>query len=114
MQADDLTWRWPAAQLDMLAQIAQAGDLDGDATNSVEALETRMRLALQADQLVDDLVNRLMLAHLDAGANSVDVAELMGLVSAQVVHRRAARTRRRLQEPQPTGTRTVRGPGLDR
>ena len=96
MEADDLTWRWPAAQLDALAQIAQAGDLDRDASNSVEALETRMRLALQAGQLVDDLVNRLMLALMDAGADAADVSELMGLVSTQAVHRRAARVRRRL------------------
>ena len=91
MDADDLSWRWPAAQLDALAQIAQAGDLDRDATNSVEALETRMRLALRAGHLVDNLINRLMLALLDAGATEIEVANLMGLASASTVKRRAAR-----------------------
>ena len=91
MDADDLGWRWPAAQLDVLARIAQAGDLDRDATNSVEALETRMRLALRAGQLVDDLINRLMLALLDAGATEIEVAELMGLAYTSTVKRQAAR-----------------------
>ena len=100
MEADDLTWRWPAAQLDALAQIAQAGDFDRDATNSAEALAIRMRAALRAGQLVDDLVNRLMLALLDAGAPEIEVAELIGLASTSTVKRRVARELQRQRKLQ--------------
>lgn len=116
MDTDDLTWRWPAAQLDVLARISRPGDSDEEATDGVEALENRMRIALQATQLVDDLVNRLMLALLDAGAAPADVAEVMGLASRQAVHRRAKRARRRLRAADLARTHGVGSgqPGPDR
>ena len=98
--ADDLTWQFSASQLQVITHLLNLGDRSTDETG--EALAIRMRLALRAAREVDDLINRLMLALLDANQTSSEVAELMGLVSEQALLRRARRERqKRSRRQQP-------------